>query len=379
MAELKDLLFYGEPKEDDLRERAEKYDFSSLSPLEHLRWDYEFAAQLQKRDSSFLLKGGAATQLFLEPSSQRGSKDIDILTSSSGPQIEKAMNEIEKDFSKLGMEVRRYEPRNPHPKLPLLTWEAILPGFHTEKCVIKIEFLSEDMKLEECQIDEWETLALLVKNTKCISQGSLVGDKLLTLASKTIGVEVEDRPKQLYDVDSLVYSRGLDKKDVEETIRAVSTIAPVEAQYRELDVTIPIVLDDVAETLSHYSKADISTGDRTVGRANTAFDGYYVARNRALTANGWSCRALRVRLLSDLLKRHVEGKMSLDEVVSSIEKIRRLSPDASNSREDIRPVLVPMLRQNPRPLRGKPVERIIWEVLTIENIDEVADLVRPIS
>jgi len=69
---------------------------------------------------------------------------------------------------------------------------------------IKIDFLLEDLELPTAALIGVETFAVNVKKLKCYSVSSLLGDKLLTLAKNTIGIEeLTDIPKQIYDVSVL--------------------------------------------------------------------------------------------------------------------------------------------------------------------------------
>ena len=63
-----------------LQQRMEIYGFKNMARMELFLWDLELFLQIQKRlGGHIVLKGGAATQLYLPIEAQRTSVDIDMI------------------------------------------------------------------------------------------------------------------------------------------------------------------------------------------------------------------------------------------------------------------------------------------------------------
>ncbi len=189
-----------------IRERAKRYGFSDPLPVELFLWDCEIAAQLQSESEEFILKGGAATQLHLPVEFQRGSVDIDLVCPFNEQQIAEALFRIRERTPDITFE--RHLPKEPKRKISMVTYIAKMPALicppGRTSCEIKIDFLLEDLELPTATLIGVETFAVNVKKLKCYSVSSLLGDKLLTLAKNTIGIEeLTDIPKQIYDVSVL--------------------------------------------------------------------------------------------------------------------------------------------------------------------------------
>jgi len=57
-----------------------------------------------------------------------------------------------------------------------------------------------------------------------------MGDKLLTLAKKSVGLKIEsDYPKQIYDMDALLESGRISTDTIVDMVTSVKTLTPIEA------------------------------------------------------------------------------------------------------------------------------------------------------
>ena len=88
---------------------------------------------------------------------------------------------------------------------------------------------------------------------RCLTVGSLVGDKLLALAKGSIGMEDEsDYPKQIYDIDALLESTKISEKTVNQMVTSINSLTKIEAGYRNIEITPVEALDDVIATMNEY-------------------------------------------------------------------------------------------------------------------------------
>ena len=75
-----------------------EFKFSQSRHIEMLLWDFEIFAQMVSMNKDFVLKGGAATQIYLPVDKQRASRDIDFATTLAREQIEATLDKIKKKF-----------------------------------------------------------------------------------------------------------------------------------------------------------------------------------------------------------------------------------------------------------------------------------------
>jgi hypothetical protein len=65
--------------QEEILERARKYEFPNPLAVEIFLWDCELAAQLQDKCADMVLKGGAAAQLHLHGSPQKRDARLNLL------------------------------------------------------------------------------------------------------------------------------------------------------------------------------------------------------------------------------------------------------------------------------------------------------------
>ncbi|MGH9879437.1 MAG: hypothetical protein ACRD5H_17540, partial [Nitrososphaerales archaeon] len=134
---------------ETLMKRAQNYGFPNIATVAMFAWDYELAAQFQTHSDSIILKGGAATQVQLPLDMQRGSIDIDLIAPINETDLAQIITKIQTDI----MEVQfvPYQPREPNPKLPMITYWVQVPTIIDEvkrtPLQIKTDILMEDLKL----------------------------------------------------------------------------------------------------------------------------------------------------------------------------------------------------------------------------------------
>ncbi|MHA1605811.1 MAG: hypothetical protein ACTSWF_14330 [Candidatus Freyarchaeota archaeon] len=219
---------------------------------------------------------------------------------------------------------------------------------------------------------------------KTISPGALIGDKLPTLARKTVEIESEEAyPKQIYDIEMLAFKSGkLTQRDIEHAAKAIKKIASEEARFRDIETSPTEVLEDVRNTMEHYSQVDLSIGSSSTKRSINNFQQFYVNKaERSTRLYEWSSRALRIRFLATLMQSYLSKRINANQVLRSIQKSQETSSRIKET--DRRNVLklrkellayaenlIPRFKE----LKGKPLERVLWQVLTPGNMESVAEL-----
>lgn len=372
--------------EKRIRERAERYGFSDPLPVEIFLWDCEIAAQLQNESSDFVLKGGAAAQLHLPVEMQRGSVDVDVVCPFTEQKITEVLSHVNESLPKL--EFEKYNPKRPKNEISMVTYIAKMPALVPSEIgrprEVKIDFLLEELELPTETITGVETFAVKVKKLKCYSVTSLIGDKLLTLAEDTVGItRLADVPKQIYDVAVLSERHKPTVRQFSEIVDVIEKLVPLEVGYRDLKITTSDVLDDVERTMEKYGLLDTAGADASLKRNVTNFQQFYVSTSQRRPWYEWSARALRILFLSSLIKATIEGQISAKEAWNAYDSAVQISQTLMNVEgEDVKVLNKKLMasadRNIPyfRNLKGKPLHRVFWQVVSRKNLFSIRDLVK---
>ena len=332
------------------------------------------------------MKGGAAAQLYLPTEIQRGSVDIDLITQLGEDELNQIISKLSRKFKKFTplFQFRRYLPKAPKANVPMSTYDVILPSIFHESCSIKVDILTSHISFPTVQMNDVETFAVRVSRVNVVSLGTLIGDKLLTLARETIGIESEENyPKQIYDIEMLAFKSGkLTESVIEHAREAIEKITPEEAQIRGIEVSSEEVLEDVKKTMEHYSLVDLAIGSPLIKRNINNFQQFYVnEKERSTRLYEWSYRALRIKFLAALMQFYISNKIEAKKVLQSIYR----SQEISSRMKRINRRYAPRLRRQllayaetriPRfkELRGKPLDRVFWQIVTPDNMDRIIEL-----
>jgi len=383
MALIHDEDYFSEKR---IRERAELYGFSDPLPVEFFLWDCEIAAQLQNESSDFVLKGGAAVQLHLPVEMQRGSVDVDVVCPFTEQKITETLSRVHESLPKL--EFEKYNPKRPKTDISMVTYiaktPALVPSETGRPREVKIDFLLEDLELPIDTITDVETFAVKVKKLKCYSVTSLIGDKLLTLAENTVGItKLADVPKQIYDVAVLSEKHMPTVKQFSEIVDVIEKLVPLEVRYRDLKITISDILNDVERTMEKYGLLDTAGADASLKRNVTNFQQFYVSMTQKRPWYEWSAMALRIHFLSNLIKATIEGQIKAKEAWNAYDLAVQTAQTLMNVKGEEIKVLNKKLMASAdkkvpyfKNLKGKPLHRVFWQVVSRKNLFSIQDLVK---
>jgi len=354
----------------EILERTKKYGFPHAKFVELLVWDYEIFRQLLAISDGFVLRGGAAAQLYLHPEQQRASIDIDLITKLDAAEIDRIMKQLG------GLDpitVKRYTPTKAVKPLPLITYLVDLPSSIVEggSCQIKVDISYENIEdYKLCMIGNKELFALKIEEgLPCIKLGSLIGDKLLTLAGKTIGIDEtrEDQlPKHVYDLSRLI---GLmDKEAYGDMLYSFERIAKTELKIKNLKYTLDGIIEDCEEVLREF--ADIDTKDKRFKKLAMNFQTTYVSKTARSELKGWSIGSLRLRYLLKTIKQALADPAEQEKGYLSFRACEdRLAQINNRGIEEKKAAREELLQEAKKKmwdwkyLNGKSEERIFLEIL----------------
>jgi hypothetical protein len=368
----------------EILRRAEHYEYPNPLAVEIFLWDCELTAQLQTLCDKTVLKGGAATQLHLPLERQRGSVDVDLTTSLEKKDVEEVIRQLGKTLEGCAT-FSRYEPKKPNPELPLLTYLAHVPSQvdpKREELEIKLDFLCKSPELPHALLYNVQTFAVEVKRIKCSTAGALIGDKLLTLARGSIGTELEaDLPKQTYDVDALFETCVVSAEFVNDMITSIAELTKLEASFRKINVTPIEALNDVAKAMNGYSLIDTPSADADTKKEIEKFQQFFVNKSQRRPYYEWSSKSLRIGFLTILAQKLLLKEMTAVDVARVIGECKEIEASlrkiSGDSVVDLRDKMLKLAQTRIlhfRDLRGKSLERVFWQVLTPENLENMKSL-----
>ncbi len=235
-----------------LEEIKTEYGFRESLPLEKFIMNFEVLAHIQEVLPDCVVKGGMAVPFHLRDKAlRRLSVDIDIVTGRSRDEVIDAMKSVSKKLLGTVKIGDCHNPKSHDSKmLPLLTYFCAYTSSVDENPEIKIEiFYEHNMDIPFKKIEAGIEMVGFSMDfpLSVYDHGYLIGDKLTTLPSNTIGIGPErelDVPKQIYDVASLLKAIPHDPP-MEMILDAFQKISMEELSYfKEKPPTFDDVLDD---------------------------------------------------------------------------------------------------------------------------------------
>ncbi len=367
--------------QEEILERARKYEFPNPLAVEIFLWDCEIAAQLQDKCADIVLKGGAAAQLHLPLEKQKGSVDIDLATPLSKSDIAEIVQKISRSLEG-NVKFELHKLKKPTLKLPLATYFAKAPSKtdpSRKELEIKIDIFLKSPNLPTIVLNNVHTFAVDVKRMKCFTVGTLIGDKLLTLAEESIGMTFKaDYPKQIYDIDALLEVCEISKNTINDMVKSVKTLTKLEASIRNMKITPTEALHDVIKTMDKYSLVDTSGSDASIKKNIEAFQQFFVNNNQRKPFYGWSSRSLKIKFLATIIGECIENKLSESNAAKAITQSKniaaRLNQISGKDIIEVRKKLLDLAQTKIpyfREMKGKTLDRVFWQILTLENLQDI--------
>ncbi|MBA7565716.1 hypothetical protein ES708_07401 [subsurface metagenome] len=379
-----------------LAARLEELKFNNPARMELFLWDLEMFLQIQDiLKERVVLKGGAAAQFYLPVEYQRTSVDIDMICSAGKEEIVDVLGSIEKKFNGKGnlFKAREHSPREPKTDLPMFTYHMIVPSVCTENELfggipgsqeIKIEFhISED----EMPINAISSPAIFAVETdrtyQILPLNTLLGDKLTTLGPNTIGIpqaRSDEQIKQVYDIASLIEFNG-SNIDYDEVRKDFISSAKLEAKHRGLSVSLKEIFSDILLQMERLSCVDMEK-DEDLKKLINDFQSLYVRKSQNRSIAEWAMIGTKIRLLIECLRDKEDMGGILDRISSIENNIRfhdMVGVDRGKAirlfKNEFSLAFEKQGRYPAKILKGKNPMRMVWAVVSKDNLDEVTSWV----
>jgi hypothetical protein len=130
--------------------------------------------------------------------------------------------------------------------------------------------------------------------------------------------------------------------------------------------------------MTEYSLVDTSGGDAGI----EGFQQFFVNKNQRKPLYGWSSKALKIKFLATLIREHLENKLSLSDVSKAIAESQdialKLSKISGKDVIELRKKLLDLAETKIayfKEMKGKPLERVFWQVATSRNLQHAKSIV----
>ena len=390
-------------KKEMIESIRKDFKFSQSIHIEMLIWDFEIFAHLTASHNDFVLKGGAAAQIYLPVERQRASRDIDLATTLTEKEIEEALEKVKqkfeanvKDNEHFTWKLRKPLKEPKHKIEELYCYDIIVPtrvgsSFGKQNAsLLQIDAICyEKLPFRVINLANPILFKLGLKPFPIISKGSLIGDKLLTLADSTVGIlakneeDYESYFKQIYDLTHLIDS-FIDQEEVlNDIIFTIKQLTPIELKYRKLDKSIKDVLVDIIESLKKkkYFDCDSSEPSQTLRYSITNFRSNYLNKDEWVIQDFWAARIAKIQFVTELLLYLIEEKIKIGEVISIFGKLKKAEIKFTEiSGENIKNIQQKFMDyysgdyKISRPLKNKPVKTIFYRIINFENFPKLMEL-----
>lgn len=397
---MKDVLINDEKyfSKETIERLKKKFKFTQAVHIEMLLWDFEIFSQLSEIYSNqLILKGGAATQLYLSSDKQRASRDIDFATTLSQEEIEDALDKIKKKFEAHRQKEEHFEWKPvPEPKdagiEDLHCYDISVPTFFGSTkgkkgtTDLKIDtILYKELPFKKKVLESPIIFDLKLKPFFIITEGSLIGDKILTLSDTTVGIlarkeDYEAYLKQVYDLTHLI-DKFLHKSDtLKDMLFTLEKLTPIEIKYKHLHTTTKEVISDIIGSIEKrkYFDFDSSNAGKDFRDEITNFQGNYLNKPENVPSFIWALRLGKIHFIVSLIDLIINQKITIeifDNIITRLKKAEdKLTKLKGGEIKNVQNMLIGYFSKDPKiakQMKNSFPLRIIYGVIQIDNYEDI--------
>jgi hypothetical protein len=138
----------------------------------------------------------------------------------------------------------------------------------------------------------------------------------------------------------------------------------------------------MVEELESLSYIGFSKESKETAQYIENFQSQYLRRPNFQKSHGWGVRFLRLRFLVKSILQLIQKEINEKEIASlfgvahQIEaQLGKLGEKRADLRKELLQTYRHQIKEKYRFLKGQPPERILWEIVSSENIEKIKDLV----
>ena len=303
---------------------------------------------------------------------QRMSKDIDVLSSHSADEIEGVMNDINGSVD--GLRCSKIIPRKPLPIENFVSYRIMYDSCLGRQESVKVDaFCGADLHLDTqriragSQILDFGTL----QDMTILSRGTLIADKITSLAIGTVGIKAENRTeivKQIYDIATLL--RQANPKDLAIAYDSYQKLTgfKVGRFKRDPPYTVSDIISSIVQSLGSFLPLDTNAlvASDLLSHYN-GFQGSYLSRLYSYKKSNHITDVLLMLLFAKSLQRHLEGSPSpsgtdetgyMHAIMRNLDLLGRVDVDDARTRRKEYLEEIPSGLISRRMIKNSPLEHV---------------------
>ena len=274
---------------------------------------------------------------------RRASVDVDLLCHHSVDEIRHVMTGINRSAD--GIECRELRPRNPYPLDNLVSYSILYDSCFGQQGRVKVDFFCDvDLALESQTIRPGTHVLGFntVQSMNILSKGSLLADKITSLALGTIGLKRTRKAeiaKQIYDIGTLLRVSG--REDIAAAFDTYERLTSLKLGHFQHDP--PYTVSDIGISIAQSVHGLLSLGSAiSITKEHTrrydGFSGTYLSKRTPYGKIPHVADVLLVCLFNMHLQRSliVKSSSAVDSMLAALENIAHIQNAATDERERLR-------------------------------------------
>lgn len=323
--------------EDSISSISERYGFNDKLAIEKFIMDFEVHSHIVQR-ADCITRGGMCMPFYTaDGAAKRLSVDVDLLTGLTVDEIRGVMEDTGGTVFRITCD--EYVPRNPYPLGNLITYKIYYDSCLGGKRYVKADFFCDadvrpdsELKKSGFELFGFKT----AHDMRILSRGSLLGDKITTLALGTIGLRPTSRrteiAKQVYDLGHLLKSAT--RRDLEVSLGAFESMTGLKTRHFACEPRygIPDIIENIEDSvlglLSLESVVGI-TAEQT--KRYNDFQGTYLSKTHRYKKTEHVTDVLLLCVYSMHVRKYLGGETAKSEAARMLhdilEQVRRIQGD----------------------------------------------------
>jgi len=314
---------------------ADQYGFADRLSVEKFIMDFEMHHHIT-RQVECITRGGMCMPFHLPMiEARRLSVDIDLLTPRTVDEIRDVMGNIGQTVSDIRCDER--VPRDPYPIDSLISYDVRYDSCLGGQKSVKVDFLCDVNIPLSSQLVK-PGFALFAFDTKhevnILSRGSLLGDKITTMALGTIGLKHSKQTeiaKQIYDLGALL--KTATKSDLEAAFDTFESMTELKVSHFDHDPKYAVsdVVNSIDESASGLLNLESAVSITDVQAKRYAdFQGTYLAKRARYKKTEHVTDVLLVNLYSKHIRRCLDGEVTRTQAADSLHDTLRQADAVKN-------------------------------------------------
>ena len=357
--------------EENISSIAKRYGFTDKLPVEKFIIDFEMHSHITQQ-TDCITRGGMCMPFYLPTTeARRLSIDIDLLTPRTVGEIRHVMRRINDAVTNVRCD--ELIPKNPYPLDNLISYKVYYNSCLGGTQFVKVDFLCDvNIRLSSHLVKSGFTLFGFdtICDMRILSKGSLLGDKITTMALGTIGLKQTRQTevaKQIYDLGLLL--KMATKSDIQVAFDTFKDMTGFKVSHFDHDPRYEIsdVSNSIAESISGFLNLRNAVSITSIqDKRYYGFQSTYLAKKSPYKKTEHVTDVLLVCLFNQHLRRYLDGEITkthaADSLYGVLEHVKKIKKSSKGQAQQMRALYMQSIPDsaafNKRILNGALLEHV---------------------